>query len=165
MLLVLSEGQPPRERSQPRPDRGGAGGPAVARESAALAVQAAGPEALFRLSARKWTCARSPLDLVGPPSEHLDPHGGVDEYHRPSRPKLATGIRSHISQVAEPFDIPDMICQALNPPHAYGFLQREVHRRRVGLDTKNSNRLVQEILIKHKSCAFHVPMVVGKVAV
>ena len=102
---------------------------------------------------------------LGPPNEHLDPHGGVDAYRLPPQPKLATGIRSHIRKVAEPFDFANLISQALNPPHAYGFLQREVHRRRVGLDTKNSNRLVQEILIKHKSCAFHVPMVVGKVAV
>lgn len=55
-----------------------------------------------------------------------------------------------------PFDFADVIRKALTPPHAQSLFQREINRRGVSLDTKHSNRFLQQFLVKHKTRALHV---------
>lgn len=92
-----------------------------------------------------------------------DPHRGVDEDHRPRQSKLLAGIPAHLGQIAMPFDFADAIRKALTPPHAQSLFQREINRRGVSLDTKHSNRFLQQFLIKHKTCALHVYKVATKI--
>lgn len=93
---------------------------------------------------------------LDPSREQFDPDGRVDEDHPAVPVQLPPGISAHLREVTEPCDLSDVIGQALDPFHAQGFFQGQVHCCGVRLGAEHTNRFLQDFLVKHKICAFHV---------